>query len=160
MRWRNKLLPAAPRMSSPWNARHAVPTTATEATLAMSTKQVGWLFKRPRPRCVSLPWPKAKPMRANAVASRFGMTLPILLLLAVVQGVAEFLPISSSGHLIVLGHWLNPSQGALPDLNDVNIVLHLGTLLSIIVFYWQSLLKLLTENRRVIWLMRSIHTRI
>jgi undecaprenyl-diphosphatase len=81
------------------------------------------------------------------------MTLPILLLLAVVQGVAEFLPISSSGHLIVLGNWLGGTKGTLPDLNDVNIVLHLGTLLSIVVFYWQRMLKLLTDDRRVIWLM-------
>lgn len=84
------------------------------------------------------------------------MTFPILMLLAVVQGVAEFLPISSSGHLIVLGNWLGWMRGsndALPDLNDVNIVLHLGTLGSIVVFYWQRLLKLLTDDRRVIWLM-------
>jgi undecaprenyl-diphosphatase len=81
------------------------------------------------------------------------MTFPILMLLAVVQGVAEFLPISSSGHLIVLGNWLGGSDGALPDLNDVNIVLHLGTLGSILAFYWRRVLKLLTDDRRVIWLM-------
>lgn len=81
------------------------------------------------------------------------MTFPILLLLAVVQGVAEFLPISSSGHLIVLGNLLGGSDGALPDLNDVNIVLHLGTLGSILAFYWRRVLKLLTDDRRVIWLM-------
>ena len=81
------------------------------------------------------------------------MTLPILLLLAVVQGIAEFLPISSSGHLIVLGTWLGGSAGALPDLNDVNIVLHLGTLGSIVAFYWQRVWKLLTDDRRVIGLM-------
>lgn len=84
------------------------------------------------------------------------MTLPILLLLAIVQGIAEFLPISSSGHLIVLGSvlgWLNGSDDVLPDLNDVNIVLHLGTLGSIVAFYWRRVLKLLTDDRRVIWLM-------
>jgi undecaprenyl-diphosphatase len=81
------------------------------------------------------------------------MTLPVLLLLAVVQGIAEFLPISSSGHLIVLGNWLGGTKGALPDLNDVNIVLHLGTLGSILAFYWRRILKLLTDDRRVIWLM-------
>lgn len=84
------------------------------------------------------------------------MTLLILLILAVVQGIAEFLPISSSGHLIVLGNWLgrlNGTEGPLPDLSDVNIVLHLGTLLSIVVFYWRRVLKLLTDDRRVVWLM-------
>jgi undecaprenyl-diphosphatase len=83
----------------------------------------------------------------------FSMNPFILLLLAVVQGIAEFLPISSSGHLIVLGNLFGDSKGALPDLNDVNIVLHLGTLVSIVVFYWQRLLKLLTDDRRVIWYM-------
>ncbi len=81
------------------------------------------------------------------------MSLPILLLLAVVQGIAEFLPISSSGHLIVLGNWLGESGRPLPDLNDVNIVLHLGTLGSIVVFYRERLIRLLFEDRRVIWLM-------
>lgn len=80
------------------------------------------------------------------------MTLPILILLAVVQGIAEFLPISSSGHLVVLGTWLGDGK-PLPDLSDVNIVLHLGTLASIVVFYWQRMWKLLTEDRRVIGLM-------
>lgn len=80
------------------------------------------------------------------------MTLPILILLAIVQGIAEFLPISSSGHLIVLGTWLGNGK-PLPDLSDVNIVLHLGTLVSIVVFYWQRLWKLLTDDRRVIGLM-------
>ena len=75
------------------------------------------------------------------------------MLLAVVQGIAEFLPISSSGHLIVLGAWLAAPAKSFPDLADINIVLHLGTLGSIIVFYWQRLLKLLTDDRRVIWFM-------
>lgn len=81
------------------------------------------------------------------------MTFSILMLLALVQGIAEFLPISSSGHLIVLGNLLGGSNDALPDLNDVNIVLHLGTLGSIVAFYWRRLLQLLTDDRRVIWLM-------
>ncbi|WP_425617522.1 undecaprenyl-diphosphate phosphatase [Anatilimnocola sp. NA78] len=81
------------------------------------------------------------------------MSFPLLMLLAVVQGVAEFLPISSSGHLVVLGHLLGGSEGELPDLNDVNIVLHLGTLCSIIVFYHRQIWQLLTSDRWVIWLM-------
>lgn len=81
------------------------------------------------------------------------MSFPLLMLLAVVQGIAEFLPISSSGHLVVLGHWLGGSKGELPDLNDVNIVLHLGTLGSIVLFYHRQILELLTSDRRVIWLM-------
>jgi len=73
---------------------------------------------------------------------------PILLILAVVQGIAEFLPISSSGHLVILGDLLGNDEQL--DLGDVNIVLHVGTLFSIFVFYWRKILRLLNEDRRII----------
>ena len=75
----------------------------------------------------------------------------ILLILAVVQGIAEFLPISSSGHLVILADLLGDAGNV--DVNDLNIVLHVGTLLSIIVFYWQRILKLLGEDRRIVPLL-------
>lgn len=77
------------------------------------------------------------------------MTLWHILILAVVQGVAEFLPISSSGHLVILEDLL----GAKGDLMEVNIALHAGTLLSILVFYWQRVWRLLSEDRRVVLLL-------
>ena len=51
-------------------------------------------------------------------------------ILAIVQGIAEFLPISSSGHLLVLGRFLE-----IPDVFTLTILLHLGTLFSVIVFF-------------------------
>jgi undecaprenyl-diphosphatase len=76
-----------------------------------------------------------------------------VLILAVVQGIGEFLPISSSGHVVVAAALLNESKDAL-DVADLNIVLHLGTLGSILVFYWKRILQLLTSDRRVIlWLI-------
>ena len=75
----------------------------------------------------------------------------ILLILAVVQGIAEFLPISSSGHLVILADLIGGKDDL--DVNDVNIVLHVGTLLSIIVFYWQRIMRLLGEDRRIIPLL-------
>ena len=69
-----------------------------------------------------------------------------VLLLAVFQGVAEFLPISSSGHLAVLGNWL----GSDPEANfSLGIVLHAGTLVAILIFYSRSLLRFakLQRNR-------------
>ncbi len=66
----------------------------------------------------------------------------VVLFLAVVQGIAEFLPISSSGHLAVLGQIF----GLDPESNvDLNIILHAGTLLAILVFYFKTLLQLVTE---------------
>ena len=69
-----------------------------------------------------------------------------IIVLAVVQGVAEFLPISSSGHLVIVDELL----GGHTDVTDVNIVLHAATLLSIIVFYWNRVWKLLGSDRSTI----------
>jgi undecaprenyl-diphosphatase len=69
-----------------------------------------------------------------------------VMLLALIQGVAEFLPISSSGHVCVLASWMGQNL----DIATLNIVLHLGSLAAIVVFYFRRVLKLLTEDRRVI----------
>ncbi len=53
-------------------------------------------------------------------------------LLAVLQGVAEFLPISSSGHLVILQHLLEVPESIRMRLE---IFLHAGTLASIFIFY-------------------------
>lgn len=71
-----------------------------------------------------------------------------LLLMAVVQGVAEFLPISSSGHIVVLGGLLQ-----VPELAELNVVLHLGSLGSILVFYRERIWQLLSVDRRVIFML-------
>jgi undecaprenyl-diphosphatase len=75
-----------------------------------------------------------------------------VLVLAVVQGVTEFLPISSDGHLAVIKPLLFGS-GTPPSSLDLTIALHLGTLGSILVFYHRRILRLLTEDRRVVPLL-------
>lgn len=72
-----------------------------------------------------------------------------VLILAVVQGIAEFLPISSSGHLVILGSML----GELGESATLEIILHAGTLGSILVVYWRKILDLIMRDRRVIGLM-------
>lgn len=72
-----------------------------------------------------------------------------VLILAVVQGIAEFLPISSSGHLVILGSLL----GELGESATLEIILHAGTLGSILVVYWRRILDLLSRDRRVIGLL-------
>ncbi len=69
-----------------------------------------------------------------------------ILILAVVQGIAEFLPISSSGHLVILGSLL----GELSASPTLEIILHAGTLGSILVVYWRHILRLLSKDHRVI----------
>jgi undecaprenyl-diphosphatase len=81
------------------------------------------------------------------------MQLWQILVLAVIQGVAEFLPISSSGHVVIVAELLGSGGSDGLDVSDVNIVLHVGTLLSILVIYWRRVLRLLTEDRRTIGLL-------
>ncbi|MFV0443179.1 MAG: undecaprenyl-diphosphate phosphatase [Planctomycetaceae bacterium] len=68
------------------------------------------------------------------------------LFLGVVQGIAEFLPISSSGHLTILQELM----GRKLETVELNVVLHLGTLLSIVVVFWRDLLALVHQPRLVV----------
>jgi undecaprenyl-diphosphatase len=58
--------------------------------------------------------------------------------LAVVQGLTEFLPISSSGHLVLFQKFFNLEAPVLFD-----ILVHVGTLFSIVIFFRKELLKIL-----------------
>ena len=70
-----------------------------------------------------------------------------VLILAVIQGIAEFLPISSSGHLVIGNELLKRLLGT--EVSDegltLNIVLHVGTLGSILVVYFQRLKQVVLE---------------
>lgn len=74
-----------------------------------------------------------------------------VLVMAVVQGVAEFLPISSTGHLCVL-YDIFQQLGTTFESSSLtlSIALHFGTLISIFVVYRERIWKLLTTDRRVI----------
>lgn len=61
-------------------------------------------------------------------------------ILAVLQGVAEFLPISSSGHLVILQHMLDVPENLRVTLE---VFLHVGTLLAVFVFYARCILRTL-----------------
>ena len=70
-----------------------------------------------------------------------------LLLLSIIQGITEFLPVSSSGHLVALGTFLGLES---TQLDDVNIALHFGTLLAICSVYFQQIKQLFSSDRK--WL--------
>jgi undecaprenyl-diphosphatase len=61
--------------------------------------------------------------------------------LGALQGVAEFLPISSSGHLALAQQWLGVDPAAAG--HSFNIVVHAGTLLAVLLFYRRDLAALL-----------------
>ena len=62
------------------------------------------------------------------------MPLFNLILVALIQGVTEFLPVSSSGHLILL-----PSLTGLDDQGQViDVAAHVGTLIAVIIYFWSD----------------------
>ena len=59
--------------------------------------------------------------------------------LGLVQGITEFLPISSSGHLILVSEWLGwPDQGLAFD-----VAVHLGTLVAVLIYFRRRVLEIL-----------------
>ena len=77
------------------------------------------------------------------------MTWLKMILLSIIQGISEFLPISSSGHLVIVENLMEIQA----DQTDVNIVLHAGTLLSILIFYHKTIFRLINQDLRVIPLL-------
>jgi undecaprenyl-diphosphatase len=62
------------------------------------------------------------------------MPLFHLLLIAIIQGITEFLPVSSSGHLILL-----PSLTGMADQGQViDVAAHVGTLFAVILYFWSD----------------------
>jgi undecaprenyl-diphosphatase len=62
------------------------------------------------------------------------------ILLGIVQGLTEFLPISSSGHLLLGQYFLGMDQETFGLSFDV--ALHLGTLVAVVSFFWRDLIRL------------------
>lgn len=69
------------------------------------------------------------------------MTYLMSIILGFVQGVAEFLPISSSGHLTLLQHFFGMEE---PD-NLFNILLHFATLIAVCIYYFQDVIEMIVE---------------
>ena len=74
------------------------------------------------------------------------MTTFHLILVALIQGITEFLPISSSGHLILLPALMgSPDQGQIVD-----VAVHVGTLLAVILYFRQDTARILRGIPKVL----------
>ncbi len=63
-------------------------------------------------------------------------------ILGLVQGLAEFLPISSSGHLALLQNWFGIDEA---KVLLFTVLLHVGTLISVFIMYWKDIWELIVE---------------
>ena len=74
------------------------------------------------------------------------MSLIEAIILGIVQGITEFLPISSTGHLTLAGKFMGLISEENPEhWTSFIAVIQLGTMLSIFVYFWKDLLNILTE---------------
>ncbi|MCB9434370.1 MAG: undecaprenyl-diphosphatase UppP [Ardenticatenaceae bacterium] len=68
------------------------------------------------------------------------MSLIEAIIIGLIQGATEFLPISSSGHLILVPHLLKMSEPTL----DVIAIVHLGTLVAVLIYFLRDILSIVT----------------
>jgi undecaprenyl-diphosphatase len=87
-------------------------------------------------------------------------------ILGIVQGLTEFLPISSSAHLILVPKYLGWTDPFL-DSAAFDVMLHMGTLVALLAYFWRDLIRILSAwlasirdrslagdpNRRLAWLL-------
>lgn len=61
-------------------------------------------------------------------------------ILGIVQGLTEFLPVSSSGHLVIFQNFINMKTDLFFD-----VMLHVGTLISVFIVYWEDISRMFIE---------------
>ena len=78
------------------------------------------------------------------------MTLPLIIVLAVIQGVTEFLPVSSSGHLVAYEELLSNKELSGEMMVTFTIATHIGTLFAVLAVYRREIIGLVSTQRRLV----------
>lgn len=72
------------------------------------------------------------------------------IIFGIVQGITEFVPVSSSGHLVLLHQITNFNFS---DNVAFDVALHLGTTLALLIFFAKELIQYIKKRDRILWLM-------
>lgn len=78
------------------------------------------------------------------------------ILLGIIQGITEFLPVSSDGHLTVAEYFLGLTEGSLA----YNVTLHIGTLLAVILYFFKNILRFVQWRFIKLALITSLPTAV
>jgi undecaprenyl-diphosphatase len=78
------------------------------------------------------------------------MTLPQILILAVIQGACELLPVSSSAHVIIAEKLMGLDPSA-PETTFLLVMLHTGTMLAVTVYFWSIWRREYFSSLRAFW---------
>jgi undecaprenyl-diphosphatase len=72
-----------------------------------------------------------------------------IIILAIVQGLAELLPVSSSAHVIVVAKLLKMPPFAEPEMTLLLLMLHSGTMFAVILYFWRAWKRSIFASRAV-----------
>src|SRR6266542_2608802 len=84
------------------------------------------------------------------------MTFPHVFILGIIQGLTEFIPVSSTAHLLIGQALLGIPSGE--KIFSFNVIIQLGTVLAMLIFFWKDLWSILRAFFLGIWNKKPFET--